>query len=232
MSNLLVGRSLSLAIKYCTKCNISSVRIKEINAMKNESIQNEGIREKKRREVYRRITEVGLKLFAENGFEATTLDEIAKASGIARRTFFHYFSSKEEIILAWQKALPDELYSKMLEQEPHSMPIATIKTALISLAANIRPDIAVLIGTIVQSSEQLQLGNQAKFVQMEYVAYRALCEIWHDTTRRDELRLIAMIGIGAMRLSIDAWVADGCLKSLKEHLETYFSCLKIELFTL
>jgi hypothetical protein len=44
----------------------------------------------------------GLKLFVANGYEATTLEAVAAAAGISRRTFFHYFKSKEELLLAWQ----------------------------------------------------------------------------------------------------------------------------------
>ena len=46
------------------------------------------------------IAKTGLKLFIENGYEATTLDAIAAASGISRRTFFYYLKSKEEVLLA------------------------------------------------------------------------------------------------------------------------------------
>lgn len=38
-------------------------------------------------------------LFAEQGFEATTVDQIAAAAGMSRRTFFRYFSGKDELIL-------------------------------------------------------------------------------------------------------------------------------------
>ncbi|WP_407339975.1 helix-turn-helix domain-containing protein [Dickeya ananatis] len=90
--------------------------------MEPELKHRDGVREKKRREMYRRITDVGLRLFAEHGYEATTLDAIAEASGIARRTFFHYFRSKEEIILAWQKALPDELYAEIVKRGVEAIP--------------------------------------------------------------------------------------------------------------
>ena len=66
------------------------------------SPKEEGLRERKRRETLRRIAEQGLKLFLTNGFEATTLDQIAEAAGISRRTFFYYFKSKEDILMAWQ----------------------------------------------------------------------------------------------------------------------------------
>ena len=76
----------------------------------------EGTRERKRRETHRKLTEKGLTLFAQKGFEGTTLDDIASAAGIARRTFFHYFSSKEEIILAWQNGLPESFYAEIVSR--------------------------------------------------------------------------------------------------------------------
>ncbi len=38
-------------------------------------------------------------LFAEQGFEATTVDQIADAAGMSRRTFFRYFAGKDELVL-------------------------------------------------------------------------------------------------------------------------------------
>ncbi len=44
------------------------------------------------------LEQVALGLFIRNGFTETTLDDIAAAAGIARRTFFGYFSSKNDVV--------------------------------------------------------------------------------------------------------------------------------------
>ena len=44
------------------------------------------------------LEEVALGLFAERGFEATTVDDLAAAAGIGRRTFFRYFPSKNDVV--------------------------------------------------------------------------------------------------------------------------------------
>lgn len=66
------------------------------------------------------ISHVALELFMERGFDATTVDEIARAAGIGRRTFFRYFPSKNDVpwgefegmldvMRAHLASLPDEM---------------------------------------------------------------------------------------------------------------------------
>src|SRR3546814_4564653 len=50
-----------------------------------------------------------MRLFIERDFEATTLDDIAEAAFLSRRTLFHYFESKEEIVLPHTAEFPDAI---------------------------------------------------------------------------------------------------------------------------
>jgi len=63
------------------------------------------LRERTRRAVHAEITDTALRLFAEQGFDATTVDQIAAAAGISRRSFFHYFGSKEDVVMGDLEAL-------------------------------------------------------------------------------------------------------------------------------
>ncbi|MFC5648166.1 TetR/AcrR family transcriptional regulator [Paenibacillus solisilvae] len=55
-------------------------------------------REQKKEQTRIRIKEAALSLFAEQGFETTTIEQIAKLAGVAKGTFFNYFTSKDELI--------------------------------------------------------------------------------------------------------------------------------------
>ncbi|MGV9713299.1 TetR family transcriptional regulator [Gordonia sp. NPDC003424] len=52
-----------------------------------------------------RVVTESIRLFAENGYESTTVEQIASAAGISRRTFFRQFGSKEDVIFADHEAL-------------------------------------------------------------------------------------------------------------------------------
>lgn len=59
---------------------------------------SEGLRERTRRAVRAEIAEVAIDLFTRQGFENTTVDEIASAAGMTKRSFFRYFPTKDDVV--------------------------------------------------------------------------------------------------------------------------------------
>ncbi len=68
------------------------------------------------------ISHIALELFASRGFEATTVDDIAAAAGIGRRTFFRYFASKNDLPWGDFDARLDEM-RKLLAELPDDLPL-------------------------------------------------------------------------------------------------------------
>ena len=58
----------------------------------------EGLRERKKQRTREQIIEAAMGLFAERGYQATTIADIATAAEVAPRTFFSYFPSKEAVV--------------------------------------------------------------------------------------------------------------------------------------
>ena len=65
--------------------------------------------ERKRQLVRQEIARAAWLLFAERGYEDTTVEAIARAAGVSRRSFFRYFSSKEDVVVGTSDALAEEV---------------------------------------------------------------------------------------------------------------------------
>jgi AcrR family transcriptional regulator len=79
------------------------------------------VRDRKARETRARVARVALELFTRQGYIETTIDEIATAAGVARRTVFRYFPTKEAILFD-QLAVRREVAIRRLEDRPPSEP--------------------------------------------------------------------------------------------------------------
>ena len=81
---------------------------------------------------------VALQLFAERGFDSTTVDDVADAAGIGRRTFFRYFASKNDVVWGdWDAALA--AFRDALAAIPPDVPLLTGLTQAV-LAFNELPE--------------------------------------------------------------------------------------------
>ncbi|MDT0300796.1 TetR/AcrR family transcriptional regulator [Streptomonospora wellingtoniae] len=74
------------------------------------------------------VVEVAVRLFTEAGYEATTMDDIAAATGMSRRSLFRRFGSKEDILFAEHDDL-FETVERFLEAAPDDDPVATVRSA-------------------------------------------------------------------------------------------------------
>ena len=76
-----------------------------------------GVRERARDALLFELAQEIFDVFAERGFEEVTVDEAARAAGISRATFFRYFGSKEDAVVAALEATPRD-YGAILRALP------------------------------------------------------------------------------------------------------------------
>jgi AcrR family transcriptional regulator len=194
--------------------------------MKGTSERPQGLRERKRRETSERIIEKGLKLFVKNGYEGTTLDAIAEAAGISRRTFFYYFKSKEDVLLtARDSGFREALRPAMLDESPDQAPIEAVQKCLIKLASRYETKESVVFDRLMQSTEALRARKEAVFVATEQILLEAMCELWPAPGRRDGLRLVAMVAMGTLRLALEKWKQSDATHPLAYHIRQSFTRL-------
>ncbi len=97
-----------------------------------------GLRERKKLRTRALIQKEALRLFLDQGFEATTIEEIAEAADIAPSTFFNYFPTKEDVVL--QDDL-DPVLLEAINMEPAGLsPISVLREAIHSVFSHLTPE--------------------------------------------------------------------------------------------
>ncbi len=74
-----------------------------------------------------------MRLFTEHGFEATTVEEIAVAAGISRRSFFRYFETKEDVVLGDLDALGGAVKVALEARPPDEAAWPALRAAFLAL---------------------------------------------------------------------------------------------------
>ncbi|MGW4630380.1 TetR family transcriptional regulator [Streptomyces rubiginosohelvolus] len=80
--------------------------------------------ERKRQLVSDELTGAALRLLAQKGFDAVTIDEIVAAAGVSKRTFFRYFASKEDVVIQFLAEMGTVMRAELAgrpAQEPPSV---------------------------------------------------------------------------------------------------------------
>jgi AcrR family transcriptional regulator len=167
-----------------------------------------GLRERKRRQTRERLTRVAIELFLARGFEATTLDDIAAAAEISRRSFFHYFASKEDVVLAWQDRSTDALIEAIAERPAEEPMLTAAENAILAIARQLKPEEAIALARLKRDTPALQAREQVKYEKMERAMAAALGKRASDKAGQARARLVAMITTGAIRLASETWLAQ------------------------
>jgi AcrR family transcriptional regulator len=87
-----------------------------------------GLRERKKAKTRAAIQEQALRLFGEQGYEATTVEEIADAAEVSPSTFFRYFPTKEDVVL--YDALDPVLLEAFAAQPAELSPVAAFRATM------------------------------------------------------------------------------------------------------
>jgi AcrR family transcriptional regulator len=168
-----------------------------------------GLRERKKIKTKEAIQREALRLFQEQGYEDTTIEQIAAAAEISPSTFFNYFPTKEDLVLF-------DRYDPMLESFilalPHDEPLSrTIEQALTMFAKAAESDKPRILTRARLGLEVPEV--RARFWEEVQKAQDLFAGIVAKRTGRDasdfELRVLSLVLVTASFEASVEWIRSG-----------------------
>ncbi|WP_420035327.1 TetR/AcrR family transcriptional regulator [Streptomyces sp. cg28] len=166
-----------------------------------------GLRERKKIKTRTAIREATYRLIEEQGYDATTVEQIAEAAEVSPSTVFRYFPTKEDIVLTDEF---DPVLERELRARPADEPIIdsvrhVVEHALELAFASESPE-------VVRLRTRLQVETPAvrsRMMESMSVTGQLMCRVIADRTGRDadglEVRVYAMALVGALMQATMYW---------------------------
>jgi AcrR family transcriptional regulator len=170
-----------------------------------------GMREKKKERTRETIVHVALQLFEEKGFEAATVEEIAAAADVSPRTFFRYFTSKEDVVFLGQDeenaAMIELLRARPADEPPLDSLLRT--TRLLFAKGREMFGHAPRGLRLIQRTPALRARKRQALDEMQDILVNGL--IGKRTSKAEALRLRVLVAtyLAALNEVMNAWIVSG-----------------------
>ncbi|MFJ8336075.1 TetR/AcrR family transcriptional regulator [Streptomyces sp. NPDC094437] len=174
------------------------------------------LRERKKLATWRAIRAAALRLFDEQGYEATTVEQIAEAANVSRATFFNYFAGKDATVLDQD---PEERldWQALMAERPADEPLWDSLTAILTgFCASLRDRMPLQRRLKAQSPAFAQSAK--RFSEQFFTDLRSWVE--SRATGADDLTPVLRmnLAVAAMTTAYETWPAaepfDGFLRRL------------------
>lgn len=172
-----------------------------------------GLRARKKQRTRAALIDAGLDLFRTNGYESTTIDEIAAAVDVSPRTFFRYFASKEDVALAKGAEFDDLVVDALADRPDGEPPLTALRHAVLGMLRAAADSDGVhrflLTQHLINRTPALLAGNLRRSAAVEE---RLTGEIArrHGVDPDRDLRPRVLVGVvyAGLRIGLEAMCAD------------------------
>ena len=169
-----------------------------------------GLRERKKARTREAIIDAALDLFGRKGFDATTIEYIAAAADVSPRTFFRYFDSKVDLVMAHNEAHGDKIAPLIAARPASEGPLEALRQVMQQMLLELMADPSVVREfQVMMSAPTLRKLAREHFYEEE----AELVSAFAARLGTDDADLTANVMAGAAASAIwaviDRWLAEG-----------------------
>ena len=192
-----------------------------------------GRRERNKRERRRRLEDAALELFEREGFDKTTIEQIAVEAELAPRTFFSYFATKDDLVLADYSERLERILTELEQRPADERAWDALRASFAAVAADyesehdrIRRRFMIMASnpSVFARSLHLQAGWEQALTERLAARLSALAD---DPTPR----LLAATALAVMRASLQHWLTVPRAPALPALVQSGFDRLAGDLNT-
>ncbi|MFE6777111.1 TetR/AcrR family transcriptional regulator [Streptomyces sp. NPDC057702] len=185
-----------------------------------------GLRERKKIQTRQAIRHAAYRLFAEQGYDATPVDQIAEAAEVSPSTVFRYFPTKEDIVLTdeYDPVLEEALRARPVDEHPVESIRQVLAAALRDLLRT-DSDSLVLRTTLIRDVPAIRGRMAETQSESSQIIRSVLAERTGKPADDLELRVITAAVTAALHESVMHWVDTGQTADLEELLDTTLDLL-------
>jgi AcrR family transcriptional regulator len=178
----------------------------------------ETLRERKKQRTREALLRVAIELFTTEGYERTTVDDIADAVGVSQRTFFRYFAGKEDAALALDEMTVTRFVEAVRARPPHEPPLEALRQAVLEGWDTLHEVVESVVPVerflamyrVIESTPVLLAAHLRRSAEVEEVLTRVLAEREGlDAATDPRPRLLVAVFSGVMRVTERQWLTDG-----------------------
>ncbi len=167
--------------------------------------------------VRQRLQEAALALFAEHGYAATTVDQVAERAGVSQRTFFRHFRDKEEVLFGADDHLREVLVTGVRSAPASATPRERVVAGLLALARELQPEREALRVRARVLASDVALHGRDLAKQARWVA-AVTDELVARGAPVPTAALLAAATAGVFRVVYAEWLADSGRTTLATRL--------------
>jgi AcrR family transcriptional regulator len=162
-----------------------------------------------------RLEQAAAELFADRGYDQTTVADIAERAGLTERTFFRHFSDKREVLFSGQEQFQDTFVRAVAAAPATATPVEAVAAGLYAAGDLLqgRAELAPQRQTIIDAHPDLQERELIKMARLGTAAAAALRE---RGVAEPAATLTADTGVAVLRIAFARWLAEGVTRTLPE----------------
>ncbi|WP_295819046.1 TetR family transcriptional regulator [uncultured Deinococcus sp.] len=198
---------------------------------KRERLLSPTLRERTRELARAAIAEHAMTLFAEHGFEETTVDQIAVAAGISPRSFFRYFDTKEDVVMGDFPSYVRHIEAALRARPREEQALTAWRHAIDTLIRSTEGDVEGSLRTVrvMNSTASLRARHLEKHLSWAETLVPLVAERLPPGRIRREVsaRAIVLCGLTCFDIALFAWAETDGKSSLGDILDLCMAQLQI-----